>query len=90
MTHSSAQGSATSAWSFIQSAPRPNLRAVSAMQVRSRCSASGKTESFVLGDEGAVDVVDVLGALAVGERGVEDHDGAAVHDEADLAAEGAV
>ena len=50
----------------------------------------GKTERLVLGDEGPVDVVDVLGALAVGERGVEDHDGAAVHDEADLAAEGAV
>jgi len=50
----------------------------------------GNTERFVLGDEGAVDVVDVLGALAVGERGVEGHDGAAVHDEADLAAEGAV
>ena len=49
-----------------------------------------KTERLVLGDEGAVDVVDVLGALAVGERGVEDHDGAAVHDEADLPAEGAV
>jgi len=50
----------------------------------------GKTEHFVLGDEGTVDVVDVLGALAVGERGVEDHDGAAMHDEADLPAEGAV
>ena len=44
----------------------------------------GKTEYFVLGDEGAVDVVDVLGALAVGERGVDDHDGV------DLATEGAV
>jgi len=48
----------------------------------------GKTERFILGDEGAVDVVDVLGAFAVGERGVEDHDGVAVHVEADLPAEG--
>ena len=37
-----------------------------------------------------MDVVDVLGALAMRERGVEDHDGAAVHDEADLASERAV
>ena len=49
-----------------------------------------KPERAVLGHEGAVDVVDILGALAVGERGVEDHDGASVHDEADLAPEGAV
>ena len=42
MVYSRAQGSATSAWSFIQSAPRPNLRAVSAMHVRSCCPASGK------------------------------------------------
>ena len=50
----------------------------------------GKTERAILGYEGAVDVVDVLGALAVGEQGVEDHDGAAVYDEADLPPEGAV
>jgi len=50
----------------------------------------GKTERAILGYEGAVDVVDVLGALAVGEQGVEDHDGAAVHDEADLPPEGVV
>ena len=36
------------------------------------------------------DVVDVLGALAAEERGVEDHDGSAVHDEAHLVPEGAV
>jgi len=35
-----------------------------------------------------VDVVDALGTLAVGEQGVEDHDGDAVHDEADMAPEG--
>ena len=58
------------------------------MQVRSRLSI-GK-QSAILGYEGAVDVVDVLGALAVGEQGVEDHDGAAVHDKADLVPEGMV
>ena len=41
VTHSWAQESAELAWSFIQSALRQNLRAVSAMQVRRRCSASG-------------------------------------------------
>ena len=40
------------------------------MQVRSRLSI-GK-QSAILGYEGPVDVVDVLGALAVGEQGVED------------------
>ena len=35
-------------------------------------------------------VVDVLGALAVGKRGVEDHDGSAVHDEVHLAPKGVV
>jgi len=35
-----------------------------------------------------VDVVDALGTLAVGEQGVENHDGDAVHDEADMAPEG--
>ena len=37
----------------------------------------GKIERAILGYEGAVDIVDVLGALAVGEQEVEDHDGAA-------------
>ena len=50
----------------------------------------GKTERAILGYEGTVDVVDVLGALAVGEQEVEDRDGSAVHDEAHLAPEGAV
>ena len=50
----------------------------------------GKPERVILGYEGMVDVVDVLGTLAVGERGVEDHDGSAVHDGAHLAPEGVV
>jgi len=53
----------------------------------------GKTKHAILGYKGMVDVVDVLGALAVGEQGVEDHeshDSATVHDEAHLAPEGAV
>ena len=37
-----------------------------------------------------MDVIHVLGALAVGEERVGDHDGPTVHDEADLAPEGAV
>jgi hypothetical protein len=37
-----------------------------------------------------VDVVDVLGALTVGEVRVEDHNGPAVHDEANLLPEGTV
>jgi hypothetical protein len=60
------------------------------MQVRRRSSASGETERAVLGHEGGVDVVDVLGALTVGEQRVEKYDGAAVHDEADLVPEGVV
>ena len=50
----------------------------------------GKSERAILGYEGTVDVVDVLSALAVGEKGVKDHDGSAVHDEAHLAPEGVV
>ena len=50
----------------------------------------GKTERAILGYEGPVDVVDVLGALAVGGQGAEDHDGSAVHGEADLPPKGAV
>ena len=49
-----------------------------------------KTERAVFRSEGAVDVIHVLGALTVGEERVEDHDGSAVHHEADLAPEGAV
>ena len=49
-----------------------------------------KAERAIFGNEGAMDVVDVLSALAVGEGGVEDHDGSAVHDEAHLAPEGVV
>ena len=49
-----------------------------------------KAEGAILGHEGTVDVVDVLRALAMVERLVEDHDGAAVHDEAHLAPEGVV
>ena len=44
----------------------------------------------VLGHERAVNVIHVLGALAVGEERVEDHDGPTVHHEADLAPEEAV
>ena len=51
---------------------------------------TGKPKRAILGYEGTVGVVDVSGALAVGEQRVEDHDGSAVHDEAHLAAEGAV
>ena len=39
-----------------------------------------ETERVILGYEGVVDVVNVLGALAVGEQGVEDHDGAAIRE----------
>ena len=55
-----------------------------------RCSVSGRlgSASTVLRPEGAVNVVDVLGALAVGEECVEDHDGASIH-EAHLVLEGA-
>jgi hypothetical protein len=42
VTHSRAMGSPMSAWPFIQSAPRSNLAAVSAMQERRRSSASVK------------------------------------------------
>ena len=64
--------------------------------LRDTCSESllfiGKTERARLEyeDEGQVDVVDVIGALAVGEQRVEDHDSSAVHDEGDLALEGGV
>jgi len=44
----------------------------------------GETECAILGYEGVVDVVNILGALAVGEQGVEDHDGTAVYDKVDL------
>ena len=64
MTHSSSQGSATSAWSFIQSTPRPNLRAASAGP--EPLLLMGKTERAMRGFEGPVDVVDVLGTLVVG------------------------
>ena len=47
----------------------------------------GKTERAMRVFEGPVDVVDVLGTLVVGEQGVDDHGGAAVHDEAHLAPE---
>jgi hypothetical protein len=66
MMHSSAQGSVASAWSFIQSAPRPSLRG----SPRYRfvvVAGIGKTERMIFGYEGTVDVVDVVGALAVGE-----------------------
>jgi len=49
-----AQGSATSAWSFIQSAPKPNLRVVSAKQVWKSLNCIGKAEGAILGYEGAV------------------------------------
>ena len=89
MTHSWAQGSATSPWSFILSAPRQTLRAVSSM-VRRCCSASGEAGRAVLGHEGGVGIVDLLGALAVGEQRVGKYEGAAVYDEADLEPEKAV
>lgn len=50
----------------------------------------GETERAVLGHEGAVDVVGVLGALPVSEERADNLSGSAVHDEADLAPEGAV
>ena len=49
----------------------------------------GKTERAILGYEETVGAVNVLG-LAVGEQGMEDHDGSAVHNEAHLAPEGMV
>jgi hypothetical protein len=49
-----------------------------------------KSESAILGHEGTVDVDDVLSVLAVGEQGVENCDGSAVYEEADLAPEGAI
>ena len=49
-----------------------------------------KTERAILGYEGEVDVVDVLVLLRWESKGVEDHDGSAVHDEAELAQEGIV
>lgn len=52
----------------------------------------GKTECARLEykDKGQVDVVNAIGALVVGEQGVEDHDSSTMHDEADLALEGGV
>jgi len=50
----------------------------------------GETERVILRYKGAVDVVDVLGALVVGEQGVEDHDGTTMYDKADLLLEGVV
>jgi len=45
------------------------------------------TQLMVLPYERAVDVVDVLCAVPVGERRVQDHHGAAVYDEANLSPE---
>ena len=84
MTHSWAQGSATSPWSFILSALKQTLGAVSSMQVRRCCSASGEAGRTVLVHEGGVEIVDLLGALGVGEQRVGKYEGAAVYDEADL------
>ena len=50
----------------------------------------GKLQRAELEHEGAVDVVHVLGALAVGEEWAEDHHGATVYEEAHLAPERAV
>ena len=50
----------------------------------------GKLQRAELEHEGAVDVVHVLGALAVGEERAEDHHGATVCEEAHLAPERAV
>ena len=49
-----------------------------------------ETQGMILGDEGAVDVVDVLCALTVLQRGMKDHDCASVYYEADLPPEGTV
>jgi len=49
-----------------------------------------ETQHTILGDEGAVDVVDVLCALTVLQRGMQDHDGTSVYYEADLPPEGTV
>ena len=49
-----------------------------------------ETQRAILAYERTVDVVDVLSELAVAERRVEDHNGAAVHDEANLPPERAV
>ena len=84
MMHSWAQGSVTSPWSFIPSAPRQTLRAVSSMQVRRCCSASGEAGRAVLRNEGGVGIVDLLCALGVGEQRVGKYEGTAVYDEADL------
>ena len=90
MTHSSTQGSATSAWSFIQSARQDGT-----CERSPRCSSRvvvqhRKTRAHDTWIQRNVDIVDVLGALAVGERGVEDHDDSAVNDEAHLASKGVV
>lgn len=53
-------------------------------------SGIGETEVAILGYEGAVDVVNVLGALTVPERGVQHHDGASVYHKANLPPEGVV
>jgi len=49
-----------------------------------------ETQRTILGDEGAVDVVEVLCALTVLQRGMKDHDSASVYYEADLPPEGTV
>ena len=90
MTLSGRHGCTTPAWLFIQSAPRQNLRAVSAIKSLESLLRIRKFERTVLGYQGTVNVVDVLGALAVGEQGVGGHDSAAVHDETNLVLEGAV
>ena len=49
-----------------------------------------EAQRSVLLREGAVDVVDVLGAVAVREGRVQDHHRTAVHDEANLPPERAI
>ena len=49
-----------------------------------------KFERAILGHEGTVDVVDVVGVLVVGEQGVENCNGSAVYEEADPVPEGAM
>jgi len=63
---------------------------IAATQGRSRLLGVGKSEGAVLGYKGTMGVVDVLTALAVGNRGVEDPGSSAVHDEVHLVPEGAV
>jgi hypothetical protein len=49
-----------------------------------------ETQCAILLHERAMDIVDVLCAVAVGERRVQDHHSTAVHDEAYLPPEGTV